>query len=200
VTQCPTDVTINATTSSSAIVEWINDPPPSNAALIGGLAGGISAVCVAFVSQIAEKNVNLNLFNHFTGYFGQSTKHKKGESCQALSKGQNSFFRKLRTLNAVEEDADAKYQGNKKQRIDAHDNAGLDIYENNQSSQHPVEIFLMFIKNVNHDGLVYTDIVFANPPKGQKHLVIHGIDDMTVYADVDLTKNSLKNKRTVQLR
>ncbi|WAR05862.1 hypothetical protein MAR_021231 [Mya arenaria] len=75
-----------------------------------------------------------------------------------------------------------KSQGTKKQKNDAHDNAGFDIYENNQSPQHPAK------KNVNHDGLVYADIVFANPPKGQKRLVIHGIDDMTVYADVDLTK------------
>ncbi|WAR05717.1 CEAM1-like protein, partial [Mya arenaria] len=42
----------------------------------------------------------------------------------------------------------------------------------------------------NADGLIYADLVFANPPKGQKRLVIHGIDDMTDYADVDLTKKA----------
>ncbi|WAR05772.1 LOW QUALITY PROTEIN: HMCN1-like protein [Mya arenaria] len=166
------------------------------------------------VEGLSSANITLNIL------------YKKGESRQALTKGQ-----KLRTLNAVEEDADDlpdevenpmyessqpaamkqdspdvlyalpkkkdgdiyavvdktnkrpnKSQGTKKQKNDAHDNAGFDIYENNQSPQHPAK------KNVNHDGLVYADIVFANPPKGQKRLVIHGIDDMTVYADVDLTK------------
>ncbi|XP_052805827.1 uncharacterized protein LOC128235122 [Mya arenaria] len=192
----------------------VDDPPLSNAALIGGLAGGISAVCVAFFVVVVVLFIRKRM------------SYKKGESRQALTKGQ-----KLRTLNAVEEDADDlpdevenpmyessqpaamkqdspdvlyalpkkkdgdiyavvdktnkrpnKSQGTKKQKNDAHDNAGFDIYENNQSPQHPAK------KNVNHDGLVYADIVFANPPKGQKRLVIHGIDDMTVYADVDLTK------------
>ncbi|XP_052806948.1 nephrin-like [Mya arenaria] len=292
VPQCPADVTISATTSSSAIVEWnsqfngglqqtfvilykaigssdylvltedelerqkthyevtitglkdgstydvimfsrnekgnckqnnslqfdtellVDDPPLPNAALIGGLAGGISAVSVAFFVVVVVL------------FLRKRMSYKNGESRQALTKGQ-----KLRTLNAVEEDADdlpdevenpmyessqpaamkqdspdvlyalskkkdgdiyavvdktnkrpTKSQGTKKQKNDAHDNAGFDIYENNQSPQHPAK------KNVNHDGLVYADIVFANPPKGQKRLVIHGIDDMTVYADVDLTK------------
>ncbi|XP_052804780.1 hemicentin-1-like isoform X2 [Mya arenaria] len=193
----------------------VDSPPPSNAALIRGLAGGISSVCVAIVVVVVVVLV-----------LRKRMSYKKGESRQALTKGQ-----KLRTLNAVEEDADdlpdevenpmyessqpaamkqdspdvlyalpkkkggdiyavvdkknkrpTKSQGTKKQKNDAHDNAGFDIYENNQSPQHPAK------KNVNHDGLVYADIVFANPPKGQKRLVIHGIDDMTVYADVDLTK------------
>ncbi|XP_052806947.1 uncharacterized protein LOC128236124 isoform X2 [Mya arenaria] len=192
----------------------VDDPPLSNTALIGGLAGGISAVCVAFFVVVVVL------------FLRKRMSYKKGESRQALTKGQ-----KLRTLNAVEEDADdlpdevenpmyessqpaamkqdspdvlyalpkkkdgdiyavvdkankrpTKSQGTKKQKNDAHDNAGFDIYENNQSPQHPAK------KNVNHDGLVYADIVFANPPKGQKRLVIHGIDDMTVYADVDLNK------------
>ncbi|WAR05784.1 hypothetical protein MAR_021153 [Mya arenaria] len=32
-----------------------------------------------------------------------------------------------------------KSQGTKKQKNDAHDNAGFDIYENNQSPQHPAK-------------------------------------------------------------
>ncbi|WAR05810.1 hypothetical protein MAR_021179 [Mya arenaria] len=42
----------------------------------------------------------------------------------------------------------------------------------------------------NAGGLIYADLVFAKPPKGQKRLVIHGLDDMTEYAEVDLTKKT----------
>lgn len=45
-------------------------------------------------------------------------------------------------------------------------------------------------RNVNKDGLVYADLEFADQPKGQKRLVIHGLDDMTEYADVDLTRKA----------
>lgn len=37
---------------------------------------------------------------------------------------------------------------------------------------------------------MYADLEFAQQPQGQKKLVIHGADDMTEYADVDLTKKA----------
>lgn len=43
---------------------------------------------------------------------------------------------------------------------------------------------------VNKDGLIYADLEFADKPEGQRRLVIHGLDDTTEYADVDLTKRA----------
>ncbi|XP_060580293.1 uncharacterized protein LOC132737070 [Ruditapes philippinarum] len=45
-------------------------------------------------------------------------------------------------------------------------------------------------KNVNKDGLIYADLTFNDQPKGQKKLVIHGLDDMTEYVEVDFTKRA----------
>ncbi|XP_052803972.1 hemicentin-1-like isoform X2 [Mya arenaria] len=44
-------------------------------------------------------------------------------------------------------------------------------------------------KQVNKDGLIYADLSFPKLPKGQKPL-IHGLDDITVYADVDLSRKA----------
>ncbi|XP_052803741.1 nephrin-like isoform X4 [Mya arenaria] len=43
-------------------------------------------------------------------------------------------------------------------------------------------------KNENKGGLIYADVHLANTPKGRKRLVVHGLDDKTEYAEVDLTK------------
>ncbi|XP_060606171.1 uncharacterized protein LOC132758506 [Ruditapes philippinarum] len=42
----------------------------------------------------------------------------------------------------------------------------------------------------NKDGLIYADLAFNDQPKGQKKLVIHGLDDMTEYVEVDFTKRA----------
>ncbi|WAR06403.1 hypothetical protein MAR_021772 [Mya arenaria] len=44
-------------------------------------------------------------------------------------------------------------------------------------------------KQVNKDGLIYADLAFPKQPKGRKPF-IHGLDDMTVYADVDLSRKA----------
>ncbi|WAR05823.1 hypothetical protein MAR_021192 [Mya arenaria] len=64
------------------------------------------------------------------------------------------------------------------------DGVGTSGYQSTGRKTSPIK------KNVNQDGLVYADLVFPNPPKGQKKLVIHGLDDMTEYAEVDLTKKA----------
>jgi len=38
--------------------------------------------------------------------------------------------------------------------------------------------------------LQYVELSFASQPKEQKRLVIHGLDDMTEYAEVDLTRKA----------
>jgi hypothetical protein len=38
--------------------------------------------------------------------------------------------------------------------------------------------------------LIYADLAFNDQPKGQKKLVIHGLDDMTEYVQVDFTKKA----------
>ncbi|XP_053391381.1 uncharacterized protein LOC128554157 [Mercenaria mercenaria] len=58
------------------------------------------------------------------------------------------------------------------------------IYENPEPSK-PAEK-----KNVNKDGLIYADLTFNDQPKGQKKLVIHGLDSMTEYVKVDFTKKA----------
>ncbi|XP_052805723.1 nephrin-like [Mya arenaria] len=59
-----------------------------------------------------------------------------------------------------------------------------DIYEN-----HEVPLTVKATKrNVNADGLLYADLELSNPPNGQQGFVIHGLDNMTEYAEVDLTK------------
>lgn len=45
-------------------------------------------------------------------------------------------------------------------------------------------------KNVNKDGLIYADLTFDNSSKGQKKLVIHGLDDMTEYGQIDFSKKA----------
>ena len=45
-------------------------------------------------------------------------------------------------------------------------------------------------KHYNQDGLLYADLAFASQPKDQKRLVIRGLDDMTEYAEVDLTRKA----------
>ncbi|WAR05466.1 hypothetical protein MAR_020835 [Mya arenaria] len=44
-------------------------------------------------------------------------------------------------------------------------------------------------KNVNKDGLVYADLDFPKPRKGQNPY-IHGHDDKTVYEEVDLSRKA----------
>ena len=56
---------------------------------------------------------------------------------------------------------------------------------------HVDNYFNFFIqKTVNQDGLLYADLEFASQPKDQKRLVIRGLDDMTEYAEVDLTRKA----------
>ncbi|XP_052805722.1 hemicentin-1-like isoform X4 [Mya arenaria] len=63
---------------------------------------------------------------------------------------------------------------------------GIDTYEN-----HDVPLARKAAKrNVNADGLIYADLEFPNLPKGQQRFVIHGSDNMTDYATVDLTKKA----------
>lgn len=38
--------------------------------------------------------------------------------------------------------------------------------------------------------MIYADLIFNDQPKGQKKLVIHGLDDVTEYAEVDITKRA----------
>ncbi|XP_052803567.1 hemicentin-2-like isoform X2 [Mya arenaria] len=45
-------------------------------------------------------------------------------------------------------------------------------------------------ENVNKDGLVYEELTFSNPTKEQQRIVIHGSDEITKYAEVDLTKTA----------
>ncbi|WAR04165.1 TITIN-like protein [Mya arenaria] len=45
-------------------------------------------------------------------------------------------------------------------------------------------------KTMNEGGLIHADVEIANPAKGQIHLVIHGSDDTSVYANVDLSKKA----------
>jgi len=47
----------------------------------------------------------------------------------------------------------------------------------------------MFQRLVNKDGLVYADIVFP-VRSGPASQVIHGLEDRTTYAIVDLTKRA----------
>ncbi|XP_060583967.1 uncharacterized protein LOC132740134 [Ruditapes philippinarum] len=58
------------------------------------------------------------------------------------------------------------------------------IYENPEPAKQTAK------KNVNKDGLIYADLTFNDQPKGQKKLVIHGLDDMTEYVQVDFTKKA----------
>ncbi|XP_052805544.1 synaptogenesis protein syg-2-like [Mya arenaria] len=45
-------------------------------------------------------------------------------------------------------------------------------------------------RNVNADGLIYEDVQFPNPQKGQPRFVVRSVDDMTDYASVDLTEKA----------
>lgn len=45
-------------------------------------------------------------------------------------------------------------------------------------------------QNVNKDGLIYADLAFNDQPRGQKKLIIHGIEDTTEYVTVDFTKKA----------
>ncbi|XP_052254234.1 nephrin-like [Dreissena polymorpha] len=83
--------------------------------------------------------------------------------------------------NASIDDGDIYENSAPGQRMKAQDNKGF-VPENN-SPKLPK-------KTLNHDGLEYAELEFVNPPKGQKRLVIHGLDNMTEYAEVDLTKKA----------
>ncbi|XP_060592452.1 uncharacterized protein LOC132747146, partial [Ruditapes philippinarum] len=58
------------------------------------------------------------------------------------------------------------------------------VYENPEQSKSTPKV------NRNKDGLIYADLAFNDQPKGQKKLVIHGLDDMTEYVQVDFTKKA----------
>ncbi|WAR06451.1 HMCN2-like protein, partial [Mya arenaria] len=63
---------------------------------------------------------------------------------------------------------------------------GVDNHEN-----HDVPLAKETAKeNVNKDGLVYEELTFSNPTKEQQRIVIHGSDEITKYAEVDLTKTA----------
>lgn len=51
-------------------------------------------------------------------------------------------------------------------------------------------MFIMFQKYINQDGLIYADLAFNDQPKGQKKLVIHGLDEMTTYVQVDFNRKA----------
>lgn len=51
-------------------------------------------------------------------------------------------------------------------------------------------LFLFLQGNINKDGLIYADLTFNDQPKGQRKLIIHGLDDMTEYVEVDFTKKA----------
>ncbi|WAR06243.1 hypothetical protein MAR_021612 [Mya arenaria] len=62
-------------------------------------------------------------------------------------------------------------------------------YENKAFENSTYENHELQETKVNKDGLIYADLSFPKLPKGQKPL-IHGLDDITVYADVDLSRKA----------
>ncbi|WAR05470.1 CNTN4-like protein, partial [Mya arenaria] len=75
-----------------------------------------------------------------------------------------------------------KKAAEKKRKKTTYENKAFDLtYGNHETPEKK--------KNVNKDGLVYADLDFPKAPKGQKPY-IHGLDDMTVYAEVDLSQKA----------
>ncbi|XP_052803462.1 uncharacterized protein LOC128233698 isoform X2 [Mya arenaria] len=183
-------------------------------AVIGGVAGGSSAVIligvgVLIVILYRRRFATQTKETHNTLTKGQKLSHFKDKHADSDSDDgiPDEVENPMYESSPIEQQkvADAIYAMPKKKKGDvyaavnkkkkkndhpapaavsmSHDNAAFDIYENNQPTPSKQG-------HMNKDGLLYADIVFANPPKGQRKLVIHGLDDMTTYAEVDLTKTA----------
>ncbi|WAR06418.1 hypothetical protein MAR_021787 [Mya arenaria] len=115
---------------------------------------------------------------------------KKNEMKTAATEDLYAQPKKAKTSKLINSDIYAEVKKDKKKGISKtnpkkqYDNKAFEdqTYENHDIQETK--------KNVNKDGLIYADLEFAKPPKGQKKLIIHGLDDMTLYADVDLTKRA----------
>ncbi|XP_052807151.1 cell adhesion molecule DSCAML1-like isoform X1 [Mya arenaria] len=204
------------------------DSTPSPAAMIGGLAGGISAVLILVIVGVVllarrrlkgEKQDDVNrltrgqrlrkLFSKRTDGDDEETLPDEVENPMYVGADDMGVPGTAQTLYAVPQKR--KHQGgaptgdiyavvdkktkNQGKTSGQKNTSEQDIYENSdgvgtsgyQSTGRKTSTIK---KNVNQDGLIYADLVFPNPPKGQKKLVIHGLDDMTEYAEVDLTKKA----------
>ncbi|XP_052804575.1 contactin-5-like isoform X2 [Mya arenaria] len=121
---------------------------------------------------------------------GDIPKRKGNETKTAATNNLYAQPKKAKTSKPLNSDIYAEVKkGNKKGTSKTnlkkqYDNKGFEdqTYENHDLQEEK--------KNVNKGGLIYADLEFAKPPKGQTKLVIHGLDDMTMYADVDLTKRA----------
>ncbi|XP_052803025.1 hemicentin-1-like isoform X6 [Mya arenaria] len=81
-------------------------------------------------------------------------------------------------VNKVAKKAAAKKHGKKAYENKIFEDSSLENHELTENK-----------KNVNKDGLVYADLDFPKPQKGQTPY-IHGLDDRTVYEEVDLSRKA----------
>ncbi|XP_052803021.1 hemicentin-1-like isoform X2 [Mya arenaria] len=99
-------------------------------------------------------------------------------SRQINTSGADALYAQPNKTKASSSAAAAKKHGKKAYENKIFEDSSLENHELTENK-----------KNVNKDGLVYADLDFPKPQKGQTPY-IHGLDDRTVYEEVDLSRKA----------
>ncbi|WAR05774.1 LOW QUALITY PROTEIN: hypothetical protein MAR_021143 [Mya arenaria] len=120
------------------------------------------------------------------GYYRVHVNNELGNYNETFSlQKQGELRSKLQSMShtdGTEDDNDDEYENTENPRgangVDNHVNHDVPLAKETAK------------ENVNKDGLVYEELTFSNPTKEQQRIVIHGSDEITKYAEVDLTKTA----------
>ncbi|WAR06402.1 NPHN-like protein [Mya arenaria] len=165
---------VNATFTT--LVRIVNPMGPS-AAIIGGSIGGV-IFAVLIVGGVILGVIKLRKLD--IPDVVENTMYVPAEdiSRQINTSGADALYAQPNKTKASSSAAAAKKHGKKAYENKIFEDSSLENHELTENK-----------KNVNKDGLVYADLDFPKPQKGQTPY-IHGLDDRTVYEEVDLSRKA----------